>query len=613
MRQQVEQLQNAKIAFTLYDDGSAEIVDRIRSRRWRMGPVALQEEGPIDIGHVWVRNGRSMCEQYPGRFLVEPAAGKCRYTLRGRLGRVVGTFRVSITLKEDWLEFTLLETDEELPSLVFPPPIESESLVVPQDVGRWVREPVSTTFLAMAAQLKQRWVGGLCGDDGWMCVFGRGHADAGVMLTKLSAMPTWLKSLGRWTMPRTVRYTFTGGGYVGMARRYRELAVAEGLHVSLEEKMDRTPALSNIMGGRLLSFMQAEPSHPERFENWHMPVPADIRGMDGRTRVHVSHRDVADIVGEARAAGMDRGLVVLRGWMNGGYDESHPDIWPPEPGLGTVGELRGLCSLGDPLLVALHDNYQDIYPQTASWPRGAIIRNDGTPMEGGVWAGGQCYILNSLQSIEYERRNWEEMGRLGLRAMFVDTTTSAQFYESWESGNSQTREQDEQRKIQLMAFYKEQGLVFGTEEASDFGGAYFDWLENRHSRVPGQSVPLWPLVFHDCAFATRYTRGGSPGNLERGAPRLLTDMLWGYFPMWWIDSRESWAAHSNSFASAGYVCDWHKRIGADRMTGHRYLAEDFQVERTEWSSGVAITVNFAPEPRQVEARTIPGHGYAVDD
>tara|TARA_R110002111_G_scaffold126462_1_gene191133 strand:- start:7 stop:336 length:330 start_codon:yes stop_codon:yes gene_type:complete len=80
---------------------------------------------------------------------------------------------------------------------------------------------------------------------------------------------------------------------------------------------------------------------------------------------------------------------------------------------------------------------------------------DGNPMPGGYWAGGQAYILNSKDSLDYLKRNWKESGELPVRAVYCDTTTAIQFYESYEPGNEQTRSQDEAGKLALLEFYKE--------------------------------------------------------------------------------------------------------------------------------------------------------------
>jgi len=62
----------------------------------------------------------------------------------------------------------------------------------------------------------------------------------------------------------------------------------------------------------------------------------------------------------------------------------------------------------------------------------------------------QCYIANSTASIEYARRNWEQVKTLSPRAMYMDTTTATQFNESYEPGHTQTRSQDEALRQEFM-------------------------------------------------------------------------------------------------------------------------------------------------------------------
>jgi hypothetical protein len=612
----LEQLENDHLAVTIHDDASAEILDKATGASWRMGRVALQETGSIDVGHVWLRTGRSICEQYPGRFKGEALGDDAvRYTLLGPDARVMGAFTVRYELDGPWLSCKIADIDESLPSLIFPPPIESESLVLPIGVGKWIHKPQSERkYWTYPAHLTMRWLGGLRGDTGWLAVTDEGWADSGALTAEMSAMPAWLKSLGRWAGARAVRYKFTSGGYVGLARAYRAYAIDKGLHKSLAEKMDEVPVVRNLLGGRLLNFMQAMSIHPESYESRLQPIPESVQThiREGRSNPHVNvtHAQTAAIVREAQELGMKRGLVNIRGWIAGGYDEWHPDVWPPDPALGTTAELAGLLSTNDPFLSVLHDNYQDIYEASPSWPKGVIRDPDGHPMPGGFWAGGQAYILTARDGLAYAKRNWPDIAGLNPRGMFIDTTTAVQFYESWEPGATQTRSEDAALKRELLQFYKDQGLALGSEEVSDFAVSLVDWLENRHARIAGESIPLWPLVYHDSAFCTRYA--GSPMRPESAAspaPRWLADMLWGYFPIWACGS--DWEDRKADFAASGFIDDWHARVGADDMVSHRYLTEDGQVEETVFSSGVGIVANFAGEEREVEGVKVKAGGCVI--
>jgi len=61
----LQELGNEFLKVFLHSDGSASIFDIKNQATWRMGPVAFQEDSPIDRGEVWLRSGRSICEQYP--------------------------------------------------------------------------------------------------------------------------------------------------------------------------------------------------------------------------------------------------------------------------------------------------------------------------------------------------------------------------------------------------------------------------------------------------------------------------------------------------------------------------------------------------------------------
>lgn len=604
--------ENQHLKVTIFTNASAEFLVKANQATWQMGAIAIQEDNPIDVGHAWLRTQRSVCEEYPATFLGVREGDVLRFTLIGRENRAQGSLTVKPRLDECWFELEIPEIDPRLPSLVFPPPIVSESLIIPSGVGRWIRQPLPGRFVwVYPTWLNMRWFGGLCGQQGWLAILDEGFENAGVFAAELLAAPVWLQSLREWKYPRRIRYGFTDGGYVGLAKTFRTYAIQQGLHLSLQEKMHTSPALRNALGGRMLSFMQARGYHPEHYPARWQPTPPPPPNLQGNLLLSFTHRQVEDVINDALACGMTNGIINLRGWINGGYDESHPDILPIEPALGSQAEFERLTRRGDPLLVVLHDNYQDIYEHCPSFPHGVVIRQDGSLMPGGFWAGGQAYILNSSASIAYARRNWETLGKLGVRGYFVDTTACAQFYENHEPGNCLSRRQERELKTELLRFYRVQGLVVGSEEGSDFVTSVVDWIETRHRRVPGESIPLWQLVFHDACFCLRYNSGSAKNESPTSpVPNYLADILWGCMVNWYTHSPAEWPQEKDDFQTTLQVDRWHARIGADEMTDHCYLCEDGLVERTEFTSA-AVIVNFAAEPRQVKGITVPPRGYVI--
>ncbi len=600
--------ENEFLSVTVRTDASVDIIDKVHDTTWRMGAVALQEEGSIDEGHVWLRTDRSMCEQFPGRFSGRKDGGLCHFTLLGREGQALGDFRCRFLLDGPWFDCQVLDVDESLPSLVFPAPIESESLVVPQGVGRWIRKPLSQRhFWLFPAHLSMRWFGGLRGKYGWIGIVDQGYQDAGVMATQLTATTGWLKSMNRWQGTRSVRFRFVRGNYVDLAKIYRAYAKSKGLFRSLIEKTRETPALNNLLGSRGLFFWQCRTIHPEYREDRQLPMLED--GQKPFLKVNLTYPDCLDLIEQAQKAGLQKGLVTLCGWIRGGYDESHPDIWSPEAALGSREEFETLLSRPDPITVAVHDNYQDIYRKSPSWPQGVLRRPSGQPMPGGYWSSGQAYLLNSKDSLRYLRRNWKQLGQLPLQAVYCDTTTAVQFYESYEPGNLQTRSQDEAGKIKLLEFYKAQSVVLGSEGASDFGVPHTDFLLSfDQERIAGETIPLWGLVFHDTIL--RYTVSNAT---TTSRPELrkqwLAQMVWGHQMRWYFASKDEWEQSKAAFEESFYVDRWLERVATSEMLSHRFLSRD--IEETVFANGWTLYVNFSPDDYHFDGMNLPALGYQI--
>jgi len=616
----IQVLKNEFLEVTIFSDATATITDRKNGADWCMGPVAFQEDSPIDVGAVWVRNERSVCEEYPGRFLGRREGDALRFSLLDRLHAVRGTFTVNVSLAGPWLEFRITDIQDSLPSLSFPAPIESETLVLPQGVGRWIRQPVSGRhFLPYFSRLNMRWFGGTKGEHAWIAVLPeKDFVDSGAIVAEMSVFPVWQKSLERWTGPRVVRYTFLRGSYVELAKTYREWAVANRLHRSLTEKAAAVPALNNLLNGRLLSFFSAEARHEPSYREDLLQSPAGDALIGTTPKVYFRHTDIQKIIGDLPDAGISSALIVDRGWIRGGYDYSHPDIWPPDPALGAISELGALCAQADPYTVGLHDNYQDIYAHNPSFPKGVNINVKGELLAGGYWAGGQAYILNPRDGLSYAQRNWGKIKSLQPRAMFIDTTSAVQCYESFDVANTSTRSQDVQNKQELLRFFKSQGVVLGSEEGADFAIPFLDWVENRHARVPGESVPIWPLVFHDAVASGRYVSdepdsaswmGGAVGG--GGYPQSLVDMLWGYFLLTSVKDVPSWREQKQGLKKTVHVDDWFRSVSTAAMTGHKFLSSDSVVEQTWFSNGHSIIVNFSGVPWKNDGVEVPPRSYRI--
>ena len=608
MMKMVLELENEWVKLSIREDCSAEIVNKKTETQWKMGPVAWQDVSEITDNVVWTRNPRCWADYYIGRFKAVREGDDLIISVFGPpWTEPRGSFRARWSLDGDDVKLQISDIDESLPSLNFPPPIESASLVIPDKIGKWVRDEgvsMDCRFITQNNGMNMRWIGGLAEDEqqGWLVIFEENYEHMGCYLNGHLVTPTYFKTKGQWHKSRSVRYCFTENGYVGQAKRFRRHAKELGLFRTLEEKCAENPDLKRMLGGRIVSFFQCSTNRNANAEAFYQ-TPKGEEGLE----VKITHADAKQAIALAKEWGMKRGLFNLRGTFAGGYDDRHPDIWPPEPALGTIDELKEILSQEGPYLAALHDNYQDIYQQSPSFPEGVIQTKDNHLMWGGYWHGGLTYIICSKEQEKYARRNWEQLKTLGLKAHFVDTLSCPRFYECYHPDHPLTMDECRESKVSLMEFFKGQGIVFGSEESADYGLAHFDWLENRHTHVPHESIPLWPLVFHDAAFYARYSTDGTAG----GEPvSQLENWLWGYMNYWPVNDLVSWPEQEDAFKASLDLDDFHARIGMDEMMTHRYL-QDGLVEQTEFSSGVRVTANFSDEMRVVDGHEIQAKGHLV--
>ena len=362
-------LENEFLKVEIRSDASTTIYDKVNNKQWESGPVALQELGPVESGHVWLRGDRSMCEQFPGRFVGTMRGNDFEFKLIGRQNRLFGSFACTISLEKEFLVYKLSKIDSEIQSLSFPTPITSEALILPNGIGKIIRDTEHGGIYTRHAQtfythLNMRWTGGLKGDAGWIGIYDEGFEDAGAMIANRNVAPLWMKSLGKWSHPYVYKMKFVKGDYVTLAKEYRAWFIAKGLFKMLEEKRKENPALNSFIGGRVFWTNLAHPAPKKSdLENFYFTEEqSKKRGTADDVNVQLTFAQAQEHVSRYRKLGMKKGFVKIAGWINRGYDASHPDVWPPEPKLGTIDELKALLKSDDAIAMGpVSYTHLDVY------------------------------------------------------------------------------------------------------------------------------------------------------------------------------------------------------------------------------------------------------------
>lgn len=425
----------------------------------------------------------------------------------------------------------------------------------------------------------------------------------------------WHDSKGAFSYPRRLTYSFAAeGGYVALAKRYREFAKRSGLIVPFAEKVKANPEVRRLFGA------------------------PDVWGYAA-----------LEFAQAAKDAGVRRLLVQGR--------------MPPD-------QMRRVNELG--YLTSEYDNYTDITPVESEdridrshdfVPQSVVLKADGERMTAWLTFDKKTQFMKRCPSLWLRTARMDIpkiLGEYPFLGRFIDVTTAEDLYECYDPAHPLTRADKRRCGEELLAYVRSQKLVVGGEhgiwwavphvdyfEGMMSGGSY-SWpaghlippktKEERFQSPWGQElppwqeyekwgighryrIPLWELVFHDCVITTWYW-GDSSDFLLQAAPEITPkkdayNILYGTIPLLWADARRgSWRDHRDVFLRTyRNTCILHEVIAGTEMLDHAFLTEDRRVQKTTFSGGTWAVVNFGPEPFELTVNDrqwlLPENGFVV--
>ncbi len=455
------------------------------------------------------------------------------------------------------------------------------------------------------------WYGATDGEAGWMAIV-ETPDDAAVRIPRRDGLlglgQEWQPQKGQFGPERVVRYVVLDrGGYVAMAKRYREYAKKTGLFKTLGEKRTALPAVDLLVGA-------------VNVWCWDTNAPAICREMQslGIRRILWSNQCPPD---DLKALN-DMGVLTSR------YD-IYQDAMNPE----NFAKLRWIAP---DWTSDAWKNGDLLIDRDGQWVRGWEVEAKDGPMI-------PCGVLCDRQALAYaKRRIPPELATHPYRCRFIDTTTASPWRECYDPKHPMTRTESKQYKMELLRYVSEEcGLVCGSETGHDAAVPYVHYFEGMLSLVPYRipdegrdmlrvwddvpepvakfqtghvyRIPLWELVYHDCVVAHWYW-----GDYNNKLPKLwdrrdLWNALYGTPPMFMF-TRKSWEANRDRFVQSYKTAAAVARAtGYAEMLSHEWLTSDHAVQRTRFANGVVVTVNFGGMPYLLpDGTNLPPLGRLVD-
>ncbi len=427
----------------------------------------------------------------------------------------------------------------------------------------------------------------------------------------------WEPSKGKFSYPRIVHLSFTSqGGYVALAKAYRTYAKSKGLIIPLSEKIKKNPNIQRLLGA------------PDVWVEW-------VPDLDYLTfAIEAKTYGVEKMLIHGRSSREDIMKVNALGYVTSEYD-NYTDILPLEEGKN-VDSHHGRI----PDDVVLRANGQRM-TAWLTWDK----KTQYMKRCPALWKdAAQIVIPNVL-------REYPFIGR------FIDVTTAEGLYECYDQNHPLTKRAKRQCGVDLLSYARSLGLIVGGEHGIWWGVPVLDYIEGMMScnpffswpaghlirpkskteeftdpwgnKLPAWDVyekwgighkwraPLWELVFHDCIISTWYW-GDSTDFLLEAAPEITSkknafNILYGTIPMFWS---RTWKENRDIFLrSYRNTCKLHEIIGDKEILSHEFLTTDHDVQRTYFSDGTEVIVNFGEKPYELKRNgktyLLPQNGFYV--
>lgn len=499
--------------------------------------------------------------------------------------------------------------------------IENVSYPAPFDFGAKVGEGYTVlprmqgTLVPAGTKIKIA-IGDIFGRDAYMPLYGQvrdgaGYAaifdtpyDAKYQLDDDRVVPLQRPSLGKMAYIRKMIYRFREPcDYNVIAKCYRAYVKENGRLVTLKEKIDRNPNVARLIGCPIIHTKISTHVQPAcNFYDKEHPEKNDY---------YFTFAQRGEELKALKARGVERAYTHFDGWGVRGYDNLHPSPFPPSEEAGGAEGMKKLSETTRALgyIFGVHDQYRDYYLDAPDFSYGeATMKPGGKYPYKTYWAGGAHTYLCSTRAVDYVRRNYAEFEKLGIKieASYLDVFSVADLDECFDPDHPTTREQCAKDRMHCLDILTDKGIIPSSEEIIDcilpsmvlchHAPYYTSSLSDRQTAESrGIPIPLTNLVYHDCVVIPWIGLRGQFGGFGiSGKDGAYTHAILNGDPVYCpID------ATKEQIAEVKFACESAEKLALCEMVSHEFLSDDYRRQRTTFSDGTVIEVDFDREEYKI--------------
>lgn len=350
------------------------------------------------------------------------------------------------------------------------------------------------------------------------------------------------------------------------------------------------------------------------------------------------YADTAQNLERAFRYGLTDAVVIWHNWQRWGYDCRLPEIYPPNPQLGTLEEFLRLVQVAKQhgVLFAPHDNYIDFYPDAEGYSYESIAFNSsGAPVRAWFNKGRQAQSYrwrpDAIRQI-VERNLGLIRDGFAPTGYFIDVWSSAGPYDYW-SRDGRFFDKLYTRGVWRETFAWIRDFLGGdapqiSESGHDQLIGWLDGAQTNHLRVdtppPGEyGWTVWPIacddaertpwfdaahhdrfVLHGAGYENRYV-----GGLDAKTHGIYSD---DYIATEVLDGHPAMVSRAFSrdvVRKYWLLHDLMRVLALRRIESVEFEQGNLHRQHIRWDNGVDVWVNRGAGDWHVAGHTLPQYGF----